>query len=235
MIVTPVLDPISKPSVLWPRPPESPAESSIVTSEIVSPLALSIEKTWTGVLRMFRPEMDDVPVKSLAEKNLGLVFPPLLPSPSHHFAPLPSRTCPEAPVTTMFSPEIENRGPDHSSYPQVVVPWKMTYVQMSVERRILINALTLVPDVRPVMSSVVPEGTAILSKTTVAHDVFDLLAATASVKVQDARFSIATAFLISGAAVGMGTAATRKEAVLRPSPRAFKIWTILVAKKLLKW
>jgi hypothetical protein len=73
-----------------------------------------------------------------------------------------------------------------------------------------------------------------LSKTIVAHDVLDLLAATASVKVQDARFSIATAFLRSGAAVGIGTAATRKEAVLRPSLKAFKNRTILVKKKLWK-
>lgn len=72
------------------------------------------------------------------------------------------------------------------------------------------------------MSSVVPDGTVIPSRTIVAHDVFDLLAATASVKVHDARFSIATALLISGAGVGIGTAATRTEAVLRPSPRAFK-------------
>ena len=72
------------------------------------------------------------------------------------------------------------------------------------------------------MSRVVPEGTAMLFKTMVAQDVLDLLAATASVKVQDARFSRATALRIFGAAVGIGTAATRTEAVLRPSPRAFK-------------
>ena len=84
------------------------------------------------------------------------------------------------------------------------------------------------------MSSVVPDGTAMLSKTIVAHDFLDLLAAAASVKVQDARFSIATAFLRSGAAVGIGTAATRKEAVLRLSPRAFKNRTILEKKKILE-
>lgn len=71
------------------------------------------------------------------------------------------------------------------------------------------------------MSRVVPEGTTMLSKTIVAHDAFDLLAAEASVKVQDARFSIATAFLRLGAGVGIGTAAT-KETALRPSPKACK-------------
>lgn len=38
VITTLVLDPMSKPSVLWP-PSESPAESSIVMSAIVSPFA----------------------------------------------------------------------------------------------------------------------------------------------------------------------------------------------------
>ena len=40
---------------------------------------------------------------------------------------------------------------------------------------------------RPVRSKVVPDGTAILSKTMVAQEVFDLLAAEAAVKVQEAR------------------------------------------------
>jgi hypothetical protein len=46
-----------------------------------------------------------------------------------------------------------------------------------------------------VRSSVVPEGTAMWFKTIVAQDVFDLLTAAASVKVQDARFSRETAWL----------------------------------------
>ena len=40
----------------------------------------------------------------------------------------------------------------------------------------------------PVKSRVVPDGTAILFKTIVAHEVFDLVAAAALVKVQAARF-----------------------------------------------
>ena len=74
------------------------------------------------------------------------------------------------------------------------------------------------PAVRPVRSSVTPDGTAILSRTMVAHEVFDLEAAEAAVKVQVARFSSATAFFISGAAVGTGVAETRIEAMLRTRP-----------------
>lgn len=45
--------------------------------------------------------------------TLGLVLPPLLPFPSHHAAPLPSMTWPEAPLTVMLLPEMEMRGPAH--------------------------------------------------------------------------------------------------------------------------
>jgi hypothetical protein len=58
--------------------------------------------------------------------------------------------------------------------------------------------LTCVPDVNPVRSSVVPDGTAMLLRTMVAHEVLDLLAATASVNVHVALFAR------SGAAVGIG-------------------------------
>ena len=40
----------------------------------------------------------------------------------------------------------------------------------------------------PVKSRVVPDGTAILFRTMVAQEVFDLVAAAASVKVQAVRF-----------------------------------------------
>ena len=68
------------------------------------------------------------------------------------------------------------RGPDHSSYPKVVVP----------------SNTTCVPVVRPVKSSVVPDGTATLDRTIVAQEAFDLLAEAAPFepeKVQVARFS----------------------------------------------
>ncbi len=48
------------------------------------------------------------------------------PFPSHHRAPPPSIRLPEAPVTVMSVPETEIKGPDHSSYPNEVVPSKMT-------------------------------------------------------------------------------------------------------------
>jgi len=70
--------------------------------------------------------MEDFPVKLCAAKNLGLVFPPFDPWPSHHRAPLAFKECPGAPLMATFSPEMENKGPDHSSYPQVVSPSKIT-------------------------------------------------------------------------------------------------------------
>lgn len=115
-----------------------------------------------------------------------MVLPPLLPSPSHHLAPSPSISEPEAPVTVMSVPDTEMRGPLHSSYPKVVVPSKMTCV----------------PLVSLVRSSVVPDGTAILFKTIVAHDVFDLLALAAFVKVH-----VVALFSKFGAAVGAGAVA----------------------------
>jgi hypothetical protein len=51
-------------------------------------------------------------------------------------------------------------GSYHSSYPKVVVPSK----------------IMCVPEVRPVRSKVVPDGTATLERTIVAQDVLDLLA-----------------------------------------------------------
>ena len=83
------------------------------------------------------------------------------------------------------------------------------------------------PDVRPVISRVVPEGTLMPSRTIVAHEVFDLLATEASVNVHDARLAKAAAFRISGAAVGIGTADTRTAAVLRASPEVLRNRTIL--------
>lgn len=65
-IVIEVLDPTSKPSVFAAKEPASPAELSIVISLRVRPVELSIEKTWTGVLRMLRPLIDEVPVRSWA-------------------------------------------------------------------------------------------------------------------------------------------------------------------------
>jgi hypothetical protein len=46
--------------------------------------------------------------------KLTLVFPPLLPFPSHHLAPLPLRRLPELPVTVILVPLTETKGPAHS-------------------------------------------------------------------------------------------------------------------------
>jgi hypothetical protein len=60
----------------------------------------------------------------------------LLPSPSHHLAPFPFRECPEAPDTAISVPETENKGPDHSSYSQVVSPSKITWLILDAEHYI---------------------------------------------------------------------------------------------------
>jgi hypothetical protein len=68
----------------------------------------------------------------------------------------------------------------------------------------------------------------------VAQEAFDLLAAEAFVKVQLARLFNTAASLRLGAAVGMGLAETRIEAVLRTSPRAVEKLTIFRDRRLLK-
>jgi hypothetical protein len=54
-MVTPVDEPTSNASVLWPF--AVPAELSTVTPSTVSPVQVLIEKTWTGELRMVIPLM----------------------------------------------------------------------------------------------------------------------------------------------------------------------------------
>lgn len=74
------------------------------------------------------------------------------------------------------------------------------------------------PEFRPVRSSVVPEGTAMLSSTIVAQDVLDLLADAALVNVHVARLAMSGAAVGSGAAAG--AAETNAAPALRKSPRA---------------
>jgi hypothetical protein len=59
-IVTPVLSPMSKASVLWPKLWVSPAELSMVIRSRVRPLAPSMEKVCTGVFFMLRSVMEEV-------------------------------------------------------------------------------------------------------------------------------------------------------------------------------
>ena len=87
-------------------------------------------------------------------------------------------------------PETETRGPDHSLYPKVVVPSNMTWV----------------PVFNLVMSSVVPDGTAMLLSTIVEHDVLLLEAEAASVNVQEVARSTN---LAAGVGAGAGAADTR--------------------------
>jgi len=51
--------PMSKPSVLAPRPLEVPSESLIVISIRFRLVLLSMLKTWTGLLRILMPVMVD--------------------------------------------------------------------------------------------------------------------------------------------------------------------------------
>lgn len=80
---------------------------------------------------------------------------------------------PEAPTTLMLVPETEMRGPSHSLYPKVVVPWKVT----------------VVPDFKPVRSRVVPAGTVMPLMTMLLQEALFLIAVAASVKVQPSRAS----------------------------------------------
>ena len=61
------------------------------------------------------------------------------------------------------------------------------------------------PDVSPVISRVVPDGTVMPLSTIVAHDFFEALAADALVNVQEARFSMALLSLGAGVGIGAGT------------------------------
>lgn len=221
-MVTLVLSPTSNPSVLAPREPASPAESSMVIPVRVRPFAPSTEKAWTGVFNTLRFWIVE-DVRSCAAKNLGLVLPPLLPSPSHHAAPLPSMTEPAAPVTVMSVPETEMSGPSHSEKPKVVVPSNMTLAQWkisgcgSTEGRVVTGSmdgmkLTSVPVVRSVMSRVVPEGTAMLLSTIVAHDFLLADAEAAFVNVHEVALSWSFA-AAEGAGAGAGAAATRARPV----------------------
>ena len=65
---------------------------------------------------------------------------------------------------------------------------------------------------RPVISRVVPDGTAILLSTMVEHEVLDLLAEAASVKVQ-----VVALFSSLAAVVGVGSAAGRADTRLTPT------------------
>jgi len=62
----------------------------MVTSEMARPVALLTEKHWTGVSRILRRLMVGRSFQGVGIEEFGLgLAPPLLPSPSHHFAPLP--------------------------------------------------------------------------------------------------------------------------------------------------
>lgn len=124
-----------------------------------------------------------------AYKNLGLVFPPLLPLPSHHLAPPPSRICPLAPEIWIPVPETGTSGP--SQFLVAECGGALKDKQMHITKVCSIFPLqhTWVSAVRSVRSSVVPEGTAILSSTMVEQAFFEAEAAEAAVEVQEpARF-----------------------------------------------
>lgn len=73
--------------------------------------------------------------------------------------------------------------------------------------------MTVVPVFRPVISRVVPDGTAILLSTMVEHEVLDLLAEAALVKVQVVALSSSLATV-----VGTGSVFGRADTRLTPTP-----------------
>jgi hypothetical protein len=82
---------------------------------------------------------------------------------------------------------------------------------------------TWVPELSPVMSRVVPDGTVMPDSTIVAQDFFDLEAEAALVNVHVvALFSRFGAAVGSGAAAATGEAATRETEVAR-RPRRVEI------------
>lgn len=109
----------------------------------------------------------------------------------------------------MEVPETDTSGPDHSSYPKVVVPSKMTWV----------------PVVRPVRSRVVPEGTAMADKTIVAHDALDLEAEAALVNVHVARLSRRAAAVGAGAATAAAIGEAETKDVVAKANRPKKLET----------
>lgn len=78
------------------------------------------------------------------------------------------------------------------------------------------QVLTWVPEFSLVKSSVVPDGTATLLSTIVAHDVLLLEAEAASVKVQVVARSSSLAAAVGA---GAGTAATSARLALKSKPR----------------
>lgn len=80
------------------------------------------------------------------------------------------------------------RGPSHSEYSKVVVPSKVT-LRMSVQScRVseVLQRLTVVPSVRPVISRVTPAATVIPLRTMFEQEALEAIAVSASVKVQPA-------------------------------------------------
>lgn len=80
--------------------------------------------------------------------------------------------------------------------------------------------LTFVPDLRPVRSSVFPDGTATFDKTMVEHEVLDLLAEAAPLEPENvqeaARFSSVAGAVIAGAGAA-STVDEKKASPARPT------------------
>jgi len=75
--------------------------------------------------------------------------------------------------------------------------------------RVVGMVLTFVPELRPVKSSVVPEGTATFDKTMVEHEFLDLLAEAAPLEPENvhevARFSSVAGAVTAGAGAASAT------------------------------
>ena len=133
---------------------------------------------------------------------------------SHQRDPSPSRVAP-VPSIVSESPEMETRGPDHSLYPKVVVPLKMTCVPCRAKRNKSANDLnhhthsmlrprTLVSLVR---SRVVPAGTTRLSRVMVAQEALADTTAVAP-EAPEKEQVVARSARAAGAAAAVAASAT---------------------------
>lgn len=100
------------------------------------------------------------------------------------------------------------------------MPSKITCIPSQKARfETLEGGLTLVPELRPVRSSVVPDGTATFDNTMVEHEVLDLLAEAAPFEPENvqevARFSSVAGAVTAGAGAA-STVDERKASPARP-------------------
>jgi hypothetical protein len=118
------------------------------------------------------------------------------------------------------SPEMETSGPDHSLYPKVVVPLKMTWVPCRIDgtsQQVLCASFSVTRTlVSLVRSRVVPAGTTRLSRVIVAQDF--LADATAVVPEAPEKEQVVAARSSRAAGAAVAVAASAKTATETNDP-----------------